>query len=832
MHNIKSITKKDRYGNMFSFEMFEDKSVPLMIMVPDMPNGFNGADTDNHPGNPKGTDTVPAWLTPGENVVNAEASRIPGNQEKIDQMNEQGRQMQAAQGGPIPSYAAGGMQIPRPDGMLNSLSNRLGDRNGGPMYAATGDFITDALLDRIRRIESNGNANATSEAGAMGQYQIMPSTAADPGMGVTPLAAEDIRDPVKSREFARKYLKAIAAYNPDFTEDEVITAYHSGTGNVRKAKAGTEALGPRGRAYAGKVNNAKVPPQNDFPSELTKRGLVPSDLFQANQEPGMMSAMAQTNAKADKGNVGVNDEIIRNGVSYKYNKAKDEYIDAEGREYTRGLGEFISDTGRNIGDYFSNTNPNPNYGAKEGEVLVGERNGDSVYRTVDGSFVQLAGPDKKRLGLSSFNTEDEIVFNDIPEDERQVVPKPDEEYKGLLTLNGKTKIVNQIIAQTDTGDNPDQPPVTQGGDINAIAEAGLGLKDQDPGFFQQSVSVIKDVLGDMFSSKDIARIAIQYVGSRALGYAHNGSLNYAMKEFAMNKKLQQKQEFELIKANAKNYTTASYNKYIQTRDINVLIKKPGKSTPGDYYIIPGMSGMQASINVDGVPMVDVKVDGKVVRVNAAELGARKVRDENSPIKLAESFDKAATTAFKRINKNVEEAKQLVPLTSLGGQARDLVEADIVREGSDTTNQGRIRTAMKRAIDKYADAMRRYADDTSSFQGRDPSIALEVFYRQERISVDNPGFDNKLIKDADPYKLADLMNTVQAEVDREQDDAKAEFNIMSKRWKKIIERKRQNSSYDMGGFDSKRNDGHTPFTWWMTQVYANNPTAEQLYNDNK
>ena len=79
MHNIKSITQKDRYGNMFSLELFENQGVPLMIMIPDAPDGFNGADTSNHPGDPKGTDTVPAWLTPGENVVNAEASRIPGN---------------------------------------------------------------------------------------------------------------------------------------------------------------------------------------------------------------------------------------------------------------------------------------------------------------------------------------------------------------------------------------------------------------------------------------------------------------------------------------------------------------------------------------------------------------------------------------------------------------------------------------------------------------------------------------------------------------------------------------------------------------------------------
>ena len=98
---LKSLSQKDRYGNMFSFEFFEpDASIPMM-MIPDMADGYNGADTSNHPGEPKGTDTVPAWLTPGENVVNAEASRLPGNQEKIDEMNEQGRAVQQAQGGPF-----------------------------------------------------------------------------------------------------------------------------------------------------------------------------------------------------------------------------------------------------------------------------------------------------------------------------------------------------------------------------------------------------------------------------------------------------------------------------------------------------------------------------------------------------------------------------------------------------------------------------------------------------------------------------------------------------------------------------------------------------------
>ena len=45
-------------------------------------------------------------------------------------------------------------------------------------------------------------------------------------------------------------------------------------------------------------------------------------------------------------------------------------------------------------------------------------------------------------------------------------------------------------------------------------------------------------------------------------------------------------------------------------------------------------------------------------------------------------------------------------------------------------------------------------------------------------------------------------------------------------------KEKTPTYNMGGFEDKeRTDGHTAFTWWMSQIYANNPTAEQLFNDN-
>ena len=98
MYNLKKYTQKDRYGNTITFEVerMQEPTVPSMQDIPQ----------PDHPGGPKGTDTVPAWLTPGEFVMNAEATRM--YEPQIKAMNDHGRAIQKAQGGTIPEYHEGG----------------------------------------------------------------------------------------------------------------------------------------------------------------------------------------------------------------------------------------------------------------------------------------------------------------------------------------------------------------------------------------------------------------------------------------------------------------------------------------------------------------------------------------------------------------------------------------------------------------------------------------------------------------------------------------------------------------------------------------------------
>ena len=88
------------------------------------------------------------------------------------------------------------------------------------------------LLTALMIAESGGDPTAVSRAGAEGAYQIMPSTAADPGFGVAPMKGSRF-DPKASREFAKQYLQAMLDRYDGDTEAALI-AYNAGAGNADK----------------------------------------------------------------------------------------------------------------------------------------------------------------------------------------------------------------------------------------------------------------------------------------------------------------------------------------------------------------------------------------------------------------------------------------------------------------------------------------------------------------------------------------------------------------------------------------------------------------------
>ena len=79
------------------------------------------------------------------------------------------------------------------------------------------------LARAVMRMESGGNPNAISRAGAIGLMQLMPGTAK--GLGVDP------KDPVRNLEGGIKYLAQLAdKYDGDLTK--TLAAYNAGSGRV------------------------------------------------------------------------------------------------------------------------------------------------------------------------------------------------------------------------------------------------------------------------------------------------------------------------------------------------------------------------------------------------------------------------------------------------------------------------------------------------------------------------------------------------------------------------------------------------------------------------
>ena len=106
---------------------------------------------------------------------------------------------------------------------------------GGPTQPASGGFpkVTPNGLDAITiASESGGNPGALSPKGARGMWQVMPSTARDPGFGIQPSNGT----PADDARVGAEYRRAMQSrYNGNLPL--MWGAYNWGPGNVDKARA-------------------------------------------------------------------------------------------------------------------------------------------------------------------------------------------------------------------------------------------------------------------------------------------------------------------------------------------------------------------------------------------------------------------------------------------------------------------------------------------------------------------------------------------------------------------------------------------------------------------
>ena len=106
--------------------------------------------------------------------------------------------------------------------------------------------ITRKVINALAKIESGGDIKAESPVGALGKFQIMPKTAANPGFGVKPLSTgtDVLAAPVAEQErFMIDYLQALTERLGSLRLG--LMAYNWGYGNVRKWLTGKTTIIPR-----------------------------------------------------------------------------------------------------------------------------------------------------------------------------------------------------------------------------------------------------------------------------------------------------------------------------------------------------------------------------------------------------------------------------------------------------------------------------------------------------------------------------------------------------------------------------------------------------------
>ena len=621
MNNIKKYTQKDRYGAMISYEF----DVPAMQGVPKPDEGnsplsnytqsftgmvapkgsqksitgkFHSQHTkdEGHPGDARGTDTVPAWLTPGENVVNAEASRLPGNQQKIDQMNDQGRAIQKKQGGPIPSYEADGGQIPQ--------------------YHATGTDDPMGLgvhfdnidLDAVQQVESGGNPNLTSSSGAIGPYQIMPSTAQNPGYGVKSISLDDLRDPTLSRDFARRYLQALADRNPTLTKDEIFTAYHSGLGNVLKNKAGEEELGARGQEYAGKIAAAKggIPVIKTASNEVKyDERSIPSTFMSAQASTmsdsekkdkallkGIETEADPDNRIGDPGYIPMPEDPPLSNVDVMnpgfVDKRDEEFFDFKNTTLNTMLNREIEAKTR-----LENWNALIAEKLKNGEQLT-ERDVNTKKRLEE---------DIARNEKAIFSAQNAIDAENKSDIEKQnkinmefgIIPKPEIDINAETDIKKKKEaqaIVDKLSRDNSYNLVMDEAEITYNTNTSNNQNYSDMLIQKAKGagkvVLDKSIEFFKEAFSSMFSGPELARMAMIYAGSRVMGYNHGGSLNYSMKNYLkrVDGELAQRKKNAASAEWIKTYKPASLAAYLKSGDMNDLAKKGAtiKKPSGSVYV--------------------------------------------------------------------------------------------------------------------------------------------------------------------------------------------------------------------------------------------------------
>ena len=402
--------------------------------------------------------------------------------------------------------------------------------------------------------------------------------------------------------------------------------------------------------------------------------------------------------------------------------------------------------------------------------------------------------------------------------------------------------INQVQNAAKNGRDPDSDQIAASAVANAGTKTLQGGDGQGDDTKTNAIfDFFKDAFSDLFDGKELARMAIMYAGSRALGYDHFGSLNYSMKNYIkrVDADIAQREKFISSKAAIETYTAASLQKYRETGDRNLLeyINKGSvKDQSGQLYVY-GLeltngelySGILPKVTLNSGNAGVVLPSGQTVDLNDIA-GKYQEVDKNihDRFTVSENNFKVLDEALKRANNKygLENENRLSPTQDIADQATDILISEIEKYGANPRKQRALQQSLNVAIRQWAEDNANYAKNGGP---RDPYDALRFYFDKQKIVYDFK-LPPALVQDADPYLAAELMNVVQRDAELDKDDAKVNFQKASEVWGRISKAiKGKKNKGQFNGYDQERDDGHTQFTWWLSQIYADDPGAIELFN---
>lgn len=743
--NLKKVTQKNADGSSISYEF----DVPKMQGVPD------------HPGEPKGTDTVPAWLTPGEFVMNAEATRM--FEPQIEAMNNAGRAVQRQQGGTIPEYKTEGGTVTDYD-IPADASGNINDL----IYSAMSNPSEQSYTYKPGETEDrNQNIYNFAYEGKIGLDTVPNATPFDKSiimqaMNDAQSSSED--KPVDSDvtlEDLTNRLKVPQAEMPGPTQAPELGFY----GQV------PPAINPDYIQDNANVTRELLSERYSDPSR--QQPATPSNIVDAMASVPNPDDLSPMNVPRSFEDNGITVDNL-NEVSLEYlMKLKDAGIKAVNNHPINKLIEYADEKGV-LDGYIENNLP------LNALITGGEKLVDVIKNTEVPDFIT------NNLGGNSMS---DILTGNTSSGETK--------DKGTEQANAVSNVINNTKDERNPG--------TDNISTNDVIKTGNETMKTEPDMWDKAKSFIGDAFDEILDTKSLTQAAMLYLGSRALGYSHAGSINFVGKNYAqqIGNKLKVADKASL----SNKYTKDSIEKYRKSGDLK------------DLELAKNIQKLET------VDMVD-KATGKTVTVT-------KFEDKNTDkVYFLDSNMKPVDTGKLR-----SLGDQTAYDTKMQGRVSDNFKAEVKRasRGDDDVlnelnfklpndqafGQALVRQANKMGLDSNTinNVAPRIVRDMIRDLGQDRNLTLNETAIMPYINKQLVSFS---VKDNELKKQIDNASTeVIEKLNQSIASDPAELNSKWKQYSEEFSKLKKNNPEKYSSYVRRAGDGFTPIAVYITEKLTGN-----------